>query len=46
MRPCLKGYIVEYEESPTTTSVAEPATMILFGIGLIGLAGWRRKIKR
>lgn len=37
-----KGYIVEYE----TTSVPEPAIMLLLGLGLMGLAGVRRKFKK
>jgi len=36
------GYFVEYEKA---SPVPEPATMLLFGLGLLGLAGIRRKMK-
>lgn len=38
------GYVVEYE--PSTSPVSEPTTMLLLGLGLMGLAGARRKYKR
>jgi hypothetical protein len=39
------GLVTEFSTS-TSTSVPEPATMLLLGLGLIGLAGVRRKFKK
>jgi hypothetical protein len=35
-----------FEETPTPSPVPEPATMLLFGTGLAGLAGIRRRAKK
>jgi len=40
------GSISHVELLGTTAPVPEPATMLLFGAGLIGLAGFRRKFKK
>ena len=38
----IKGYLVEYE----VRSVPEPATLGLFGLGLVGLAAMRRRTRK
>ncbi|MBU1055131.1 MAG: PEP-CTERM sorting domain-containing protein [Proteobacteria bacterium] len=34
-----------FDQNPYASTVPEPATMLLLGFGLVGLAGFRRKIK-
>ena len=38
------GYVVEYE--PSTSPVPEPSVILLLGLGLLGLAEVKRKIKK
>jgi hypothetical protein len=41
----LEGYIADYAQGQGTSAVPEPGTMLLLGLGLIGVAGIRRKLE-
>ncbi|HEY7163529.1 MAG TPA: PEP-CTERM sorting domain-containing protein [Candidatus Binatia bacterium] len=45
INPCFDAGAIRIEVNPTVTT-PEPSTMMLMGLGLVGLAAWRRKFRK